>query len=946
MMKRLVIALILALLACSATAVPGPLQEIGVGHYSGQIGSYAQGDTLALVYFDNPGNDPAAEGWIVFRKSTDGGMTWSSQNVVQATNCLTRPTLYYADNEILITCTSGTSRLLARSVDGGVTWQTSTDDPTLDTGRTFENSPYTERRNGQLKTADLLLPYPEYAQDDYCQPDDPEELQTPQVFTDNTESVNGTQTYLYGTDTFDGVVRTNSDIYIKQAGGGDNNGWPTFNAPVITGGQVISYSGTIPEGQVFRGGLIENAPPLEMFGGPRTKYNIVGPPYYIVGPHYYDPDHIMYVEVSNTGYTAYLGIVSDPYQVDADVYSSYPPSDQDNYLYTNQYTVRDTIWTFFSNGSCINIPNFVYSKLWIKGTFGSHQTWTSSDTIFILDDIALSNTPMGYDPSNNPIDTVTLISEKSIVLKYGYRCPVDSLRYHDLCGPDQPTSFIYADLYALGRGSDQYPRRDGVFTFEYQHPHPSVPAVTLGGTLYDNIDLHRYRFPQTDTHPWASVDGTGANLQIDYPWYNPLWPERTPYLERGTLKIWGSIYQQRQGYLHRPYYDDMWPSFGEWDQENDQCGGSSSPAAVNHTDPVLGIELANVNYPGATGTGVGYKMQYAYDPRRSLSDSPMTGDTDYQNIWKLGLGLHTQTAEGFERYYLKPQLRRTRSKGFSRRGNNALYSVNDLLLFAAGDSVADWSASTSGGGMIRSLNLDADGSALILQEYQAGDQSLAHVKALEPGTGNIAYQFGLPVDTSLNAATILPRGRRIVTWYVPDCNTVFLNEFFDGQVSIPLESWTLNLNDPGQYDLASSRMWLLPSGGNTLDVFLWLHSSAPGPNQPGTIFHARADVAVAADDPAIPPLPEVGLAIYPNPAAADMNVKVQLSQPRQHTVEIFNLKGQKVRSLDPLSQGAGSDYGYLWDGRDSQGRMVGTGIYFLRVSAGGKPLISKRICRM
>jgi hypothetical protein len=938
-MSKIACIAVMALMACAATAVLGPLQEIGVGHYSGQLGTYAQGDTLAMVYFDNPGNDPATEGWIVFRKSTDGGMTWSSQNVAQASNCLTRPTMFFADNEILITYTSGTSRLLARSVDGGTTWQTSAEDPALNTGRTFENSPYTERRDGQLKTADLLLPYPEYDQDTYCQPDDPEELHTPQAFTDNTESVNSTHTFFDGSDTYEGIVRANSDIWIKRTDMGNNNGWPTFLAPVIIGGEVQSMSGAYYEDQIFYGGLIENAPPVEISGS--TRYMNV-----VVGPMYEDPNHIMYVEVDGTEYTAYLGSISDPYLVNADVYAGYPPADKDHYLYTNQYTVRDTVWCFYSNGSCSDMTAYVNSKLWIKGTFGSHQTWASADTMYILDDILLSGTPMGSDPSNNLSDSVNLISSKSIVLKYGYRSPVDSLRYHGLCGSDDAPHHIYADLYAMGRSTDDNPRRDGVFTFEYQHPHPSVPASYLDGTLYENIDLHRYRFPQTDTYPWASIYGTNTNLMIDYPWYNPLWPERIPYLERGTLKIWGNIYQKRQGYLHRPCYDIEWPGNGEWDQENDQCGGSSSSTHVTHVDPVLGILLTNDNYPGATGSGIGYKKQLEYDPRRNLSDLPMASDIDLHCMWKLGLGLHTQTTEGFERYFLKPQLRRTRAKGFSRRGNNALYSVNDLLLFAVGDSVADWSASTSEEGLIHSLNLDADGSALILQEYKAGDYYIAHVKALEPGTGDIANQLELTLGTSLNASTILPNGHRIVAWYVAGNNTVYLNELIDGPVIVPLDNWTLNLSDPGQYDFTSSRLWLLPSGGNTLDVFLWLRSSAPGPNQPGTVFHARAVVTVAADDPAIPPLPEVGLAIYPNPSPADMNIKVQLSQPRQHTVEIFNLKGQKVRSLAPLSQGSGSDYGYLWDGRDNQGRRVGTGIYFLRVSADGKPLISKRICRM
>lgn len=935
-MPKAMFLLVLALGAGALTAQLGPLQMVGEGHFAGQAGVYTQGDTLTMVFFNNPSSDPAAEGWIVFKQSADGGGSWTSVNVAPATNCLTRPTLYYSQSEIIITYTSGTDRLLARSVDGGTTWQTAADDPNLNTGRTFESSPITERRDGQLKTIDLLLPYPEHAQATFQHPDDPEEMQVPQLFTGIESSPNSTNVYYYGLDNIDGIVRVNSDLWIKQAGGGDNNGWPTFHAPVIIGGEVHPYNGAYDESQVFQGGLIEHAPPLEIaYAG-----NVNGS---LVGPSYYDPNNIMYVEVDGSSYTAWLGQVQDPHIESSDVYSTYPPADPNNFLYTNTYAVCDTLWTFYNSGSCLNSTKFVNAKLWIKGTFGSHQTWAAADTIFILDDILLANTPAGTSPAANLTDSVNLISEKSIVLKYGYRSPVDSLRYHGLCAPDQEPHQIYANLFAMGRNLTN-PRRDGVFTFEYQHPHPSVPAVWINNTLYDNIDLHRYRYPQTDDYPWACTIPGLPNPKIDLPWYNPLWPERMPYLERGTIQLWGGVYQQRRGFLHRSYYDTEWPSNNIWDIDQDFCGGSSNPNVVQHQDPVFGLPLLNVNYPGASGTGVGYKKQYHHDPRRKLSDAPLAGDSDLHSMWKLGLALGTINAPAGERYFLKPQLRATRVKGFDRLGNMALYSVNDLLLFAVGDSVSDWSTSTQGQGLIRSLDLDADNSALVLQEeWTYGFPSLK-VKALEPLSGEIAYQFNHLVDTSINATTIMPNGRRLLANYDLDYDRLFLTQIYPGPVTVPVADWSLALDNPGQYDLVNSRLWLAPASNDLLDLWFWLQATGTEPNRSGRIFHAQVLLPVPVDDPGLPPAVQPRLTAWPNPAFGSVNIKLDLASGSQPSLEVYNLRGQKVRVLQPQKTSSGSGFECVWDGRNDSGQPAAIGIYFLKAALPGQIIPVKRIC--
>lgn len=443
-------------------------------------------------------------------------------------------------------------------------------------------------------------------------------------FTDTDASPSGANVYFYGEDLTYGRVHSNTDIWIKKTTG-PNNGWPTFLGWVSTTGQVQSASGAFTEEEVFQGGLAEGYP-YTIFPEEASRIKRRGN---IVGPQYYDEDHIMYVDVDGGGFTSYLGQVQDPYRENADVYYPYPPVNPANYLYRNQYNIRDTVWTFFSNGSSTNTSKWVNSKLWIKGSFATYQTWGAADTIFLLDDILLNGTPVGTDPISNKNDVVGLVSEKSIVIKYGYRSPVDSLRYHDALGPCNGPApgntgiWIYAAMCALADGHG-VTFKDGVFTFEYQHPHPSVPDVVamVGGvpTTFTKIDLHRYHFPQTAAFPWAKRDNTTpVEKRIDFPWYNPLWPERVPFLERGYISVYGSISQRRRGFVHRSYYDTEYPPGGNgngvWNQPIDLCGGTASPATVAHMDPVLQFQLTNTNAQGCTGSGVGYDKNYHYDTR-------------------------------------------------------------------------------------------------------------------------------------------------------------------------------------------------------------------------------------------------------------------------------------------------------------------------------------------
>jgi hypothetical protein len=72
---------------------------------------------------------------------------------------------------------------------------------------------------------------------------------------------------------------------------------------------------------------------------------------------------------------------------------------------------------------------------------------------------------------------------------------------------------------------------------------------------------------------------------------------------------------------------------------------------------------------------------------------------------------------------------------------------------------------------------------------------------------------------------------------------------------------------------------------------------------------------------------------YPNPFNPSTTIRFDLAKKTQVSIEIFNLKGAKVRNLLNAELTAGT-HRVLWNGRDDKGQMVGSGIYFYRMRAG------------
>ncbi|MDD4310280.1 MAG: FlgD immunoglobulin-like domain containing protein [Candidatus Cloacimonetes bacterium] len=81
---------------------------------------------------------------------------------------------------------------------------------------------------------------------------------------------------------------------------------------------------------------------------------------------------------------------------------------------------------------------------------------------------------------------------------------------------------------------------------------------------------------------------------------------------------------------------------------------------------------------------------------------------------------------------------------------------------------------------------------------------------------------------------------------------------------------------------------------------------------------------------------------YPNPFNPDLNIVYDLSETTNVQIHIYNSKGQLVKTLVDRQETAKS-YRILWDGKDDSGRLVSSGAYFIKMSAGSYTKTTKAI---
>jgi hypothetical protein len=84
------------------------------------------------------------------------------------------------------------------------------------------------------------------------------------------------------------------------------------------------------------------------------------------------------------------------------------------------------------------------------------------------------------------------------------------------------------------------------------------------------------------------------------------------------------------------------------------------------------------------------------------------------------------------------------------------------------------------------------------------------------------------------------------------------------------------------------------------------------------------------------PLPEITLSNYPNPFNPETTISFSVTQNSDFvTIDIFNIKGQKINSLvnEQLLKG---EHSITWNGEDELSKTVSSGVYLYKLKVNGK----------
>jgi hypothetical protein len=201
----------------------------------------------------------------------------------------------------------------------------------------------------------------------------------------------------------------------------------------------------------------------------------------------------------------------------------------------------------------------------------------------------------------------------------------------------------------------------------------------------------------------------------------------------------------------------------------------------------------------------------------------------------------------------------------------------------------------------------------------SGDYSRYEIYSYD-GQGNIDPYTGFPqVDNSLSAP-------KHVCLYQ---DKLLLISFADGQHEFRLanllsQEWIPVTGSPWEWPGSNSEDFNFINS----DEYIYGIRRAQFPG-PAIVSCMKLDISVSTDDPvAAPP----ALRAYPNPFKSSVKLEFD-SIDICPAVEIYNLRGQKVRTLPSQPDGT------IWDGKDASGNRLSSGIYFARPQSGSHKVL-------
>lgn len=293
------------------------------------------------------------------------------------------------------------------------------------------------------------------------------------------------------------------------------------------------------------------------------------------------------------------------------------------------------------------------------------------------------------------------------------------------------------------------------------------------------------------------------------------------------------------------------------------------------------------------------------------------------------------------------------SAGFSIAEDDTLYIALDSLVSDIDDDIAtlNWNVFLPGSGAGDSLFLALDSTTHLLAVIPAPDVTMSgreiRFTVTDPGDSSA---------TALSWVSVTPVNDAPGFAGLPD------SLGFAADSSVTLALWDY-VSDPETADSLLSYQFTVSNSSleSSFDAASGLLTLSAKPGFAGT-----ADLAITVSDPqnaaasdtiAVTVSPAVGIEIlsgtqppfryaleqnYPNPFNPETIIKFQLPAAGRVTLAVYNILGQKVRTLVNERREAGF-YEAVWNGRDERGGQLASGVYIYHLRAGSYQQVRKMI---
>ena len=104
----------------------------------------------------------------------------------------------------------------------------------------------------------------------------------------------------------------------------------------------------------------------------------------------------------------------------------------------------------------------------------------------------------------------------------------------------------------------------------------------------------------------------------------------------------------------------------------------------------------------------------------------------------------------------------------------------------------------------------------------------------------------------------------------------------------------------------------------------------------------EADVSIEEIVEFVSKIPIKFLKNSPNPFNPTTNISFEIGESGKTKIDIFNVKGQKIKTLLNERMEVGK-HSVVWNGKDDKNKRVSSGVYFYKVSINGNQKLNKMI---